>query len=64
MSKKKELSDEEFKRLWDATGGGNYAGEGDSPYDQEFLDSWRGKDRNKGSSNKKQKKKAKGESDR
>ena len=44
MSRKKEMSDEEFKRLWAETGGSNYAGEGDSPYDQEFLDSWRGKE--------------------
>ena len=60
MSRKKEMSDEEFKRLWAETGGGNYAGEGDSPYDQEFLDSWRGKDSENSTTNKKQKKKAKG----
>lgn len=45
--KGRKMTDEEFKRLWDETGGGDYAGKGDSPYDQKFLDSWRGKESKK-----------------
>ena len=41
------MKDRDFKRLWKETGGDDYAGKGDSPYTQEFLDSWRNPEKKK-----------------
>ena len=55
------MKDEEFEMLWKETTKDGYAGKGDSPYTQEFLDSWRNPERRRRKTGEKEKDREEGE---